>query len=63
MTTSSPNAGDRPVRRHFNKIVAGAMGLMALVILLAILLFHFNKSAVTPLSKTPGTPQANPSQQ
>jgi hypothetical protein len=63
MTTSNDNVGDRPARRHFNGIVFGAMALMALIVLLAILFFHFNKSAVAPLSKSPGTPQSNPSTQ
>lgn len=43
MISSNENLGDRPVRRHINKIAFVAMAFMALVIVLAVWFFAVKK--------------------
>lgn len=43
MISSNENLGDRPVRRHINKIAFVAMAFMALVIILAVWFFAVKK--------------------
>ena len=63
MTVSDEGVGDKPVRKHFNAIIFSAMAFMALMIVAAILFFHFHRSGVAPLSQPTGTPQTSPATQ
>lgn len=62
MTVPDEAVGDKPARKHFNAIIFSAMAFMAIIVVAAILFFHFHRS-VAPLSQPAGTPQTNPATQ
>ncbi|CAN5623981.1 hypothetical protein BH10ACI4_BH10ACI4_07370 [soil metagenome] len=51
MLSSNENIADRPIRNNFSRIVFSALAFMVLVVVIAIVFFHFNKPAVAPTPK------------
>ena len=46
MISSDENIGDKPIRRHFGAIIFGALGIVAIVLLIGMLFIHFKKPDV-----------------
>jgi hypothetical protein len=52
MINSNEHIADRPIRNHFNAIVLSGLAAIAVILVLAILFFHFKRMKTEGVSPT-----------